>query len=141
MAKQKKTDAVLELPVAYGRVGFGDRTASVGMSIDRANLEAQLADQSFCCRRLTGTIMRQPRGWDAAQKPLPGTADDMELSGIFDVASLSLTSKKIGMTLTFALDGLDVQRLASFAKCEGRITITGIAPLPNGEGGDDEDSE
>lgn len=135
--------ALLEIPVSYGKVSFGDKTASVSVSVSRGNIkDANKADQSLCGRRLTGKLMHKPHGWKGDQQALPGTSDDTEITLIFDVASLSLTSRSIGFTLSVSRDRLNEAIFTSFAKCEGRISITAIADMNDeeeGGSGDDED--
>jgi hypothetical protein len=135
----KKKELLLDIPVAFGNVSIGDLTARLGVTIDRGSLTVSKADKDLCCRRLTGKIIARPNGVKGDQDPLPGVGDDFELKGIFDVKGFSTTGKKIGVGLTFSLDGIDVSNLAHFAKREGMLQVDGIEDLPEDSSSDTDD--
>ncbi len=147
MAKRKTSEppAMLELPVEFGGISIGEKTARVGVSIDRANLTVTQADKNLCERRLTGRILARPADELPDQGRLPGMEHDTVINGVFDVKGISLSGRKISLGLTFALKGLDVSVLAHFAKRAGLLRVEAIEALPeadsNGTGDDDHDDQ
>lgn len=80
-------------------------------------------------------LTRGPAGWQATQEALPGMdADDIEMTGCFDVKGLNVKSDSIGIGLTFSIKDVDVSTLAKFANRDGRIVIESIEEIPEGEG-------
>lgn len=141
--KQPKAKAAfLELPVSFGGVSIGDRTARLGVSLDRnvVTLDVMKADQSLCGCRLTGKIVARSGEVAGEQDPLPGLdAGDTVLDATFDVKQLSITPASISFGLTFAIKGLDVGELAHFAKRSGKLIVYEVSEIPT-ERGDEDDS-
>lgn len=138
----KKHEAVMELPVSFGNVNVGDKTARLGISIDREHMKnLKDADRSLCGRRLTGSITVAPAGDQEGQGTLPGMEDlgKIKLDGIFDCKSLNVSPKAIGTGLTFNLKGLDISTLTHFAKRQGLLTVLTVEDLPEDEPSDDDD--
>lgn len=147
MARSRKGGAAvatppqLELPVVYGVVSFGDKTARIGLTVHRGNLTVTQADKLLVGRRLTCTILARSTG-HAGQESLPGFEEaDPVISGIADVKGIGVGPKNISFGLTFALDGLDNATLSHFSKREGVFTVTEIADIPAGEAGESEGEE
>lgn len=146
MAK-KKTESngatlALDLIVSFGNVSIGDKTARIGVAVDRSSLTVSNADKSLCGRRLTGKIVSQPAGDAPGQETLPGfESGNTDLATSFDVKSFSVTPKNIAFGLTFSLRDLDIGLLGNFAKRNGRLQVSEITDLPEDEegGGDSEE--
>ena len=135
MAKNKTV--LLELPVAFGNISIGDKTARVGVTISRGNLTPSKADKELCGKRLIGQIVAVPEGTQPENEPLPGMNGDISLAGAFDVKGFGVTSKHITLGLTFAIKSIKVEDLAHFAKRDGRIVVNETQALSE----DDEDEE
>ncbi len=148
MAKKKTESAnLLDLTVAFGNISVGDKTARVGVEIDRGDLSVSAADKNLCEKRLTGTIIAKPPGVKGDQGAFPGMEDDTEMTGIFDVKGVAFSSDQIRIGLTFALASIHVETLAKFAKRAGRLVVQAVDDIPepvkaesNGEH-DDEDKD
>lgn len=139
MAKKKaETNDVLTVPVSYGNVNVGDKTARIGITIDRANMTAAQADKQLCGRRLRGRIEAKPNssGDDPGQARM--FDDSLELAATFDVKSIGLALKTISAGLTLNLANVDITKLAGFAKRHGSFIVEEVADLPDGEEADDE---
>lgn len=136
-ATKPKAKTVLDVPVAFGNVSIGDGTARLTMTIDRASMNIDAADEALCGRRLTGTVWLTQDGEDKGQQML---GDDMRRSvdGVFDVKGFRVTPKAISTGLTFSLRDVDVEELSHFAKKTGRFSVTGVTSL---EIEDEEESE
>jgi hypothetical protein len=133
MATKKRQGKYLTLPVSFGDVSVGDKTARIGVEISRQDLGLTAADKNLCGRRLIGSILARPEGSSAEQEGLMGDDGDTVLRGIFDVKSFSVKKKYIGAGLTFALEelsGEDRQSLTYFAKREGLLLIDNLEQLP-----------
>jgi len=138
MAKRKSRTSdngnVMDLIVGFGNVNIGDKTARIGITVDRGNLSVSQADQSLCGRRLTGTLIAQPDGDAPGQETFPGMdSGNTELNGSFDVKGFNVTAKNISFGLTFSLKDLEMELLGHFAKRNGRLNITEVAELPDEE--------
>jgi hypothetical protein len=145
MARRSRTPdapaAVLDLPVTYGNVSIGDKTARVGIVIDRSQITVTRADKSMVGKRLIGRILANP---PEERNPDQGRLDGMDaeivtLAGAFDVKALGVTAKTISCGLTFALASIEVDQLAHFAKRIGRLVVDAVEALDEDEGGDHAD--
>lgn len=130
MAKDK-SKAMFEC--RYGNVNIGDKTASVGVTINRANLTVTQADKTFCMKRLKCKLLARSNGAQAAQESLPGVDDDYVLKGVADVGGFRAGGKEISMTFTFALNSIKVEELSHLAKREGKVTIEATEDLDEKE--------
>lgn len=134
-----KPAAVIDVPVDFGGVSIGDRTARLGIKISRQSLSLEAADSAFCGHRLTGQVVLGRNG----DSPGQGVLFDMEtaLHGTFDVKRLGCDADQISTGLTYSLADIDVAELAKFSKGVGRLVVNEIGELPEDEpGSDDEDS-
>lgn len=131
MARKKaESNGTLKLPVAFGGVSVGDKTARLGVTVIRSQLSVAQASKYLCDRRLTGRIVARPAGALAEQGSLPGMEGvDSEISGVFDVKGFTTSGRKISAGLTFAVSEIDVGLLAKFAKREGVLHIEGVEDL------------
>ncbi len=142
--KQPKPKAAfLELPVSFGGVSIGDKTARLGVSLERSeSLTVAQADKSLCGCRLTGKVVARIGDAVGEQDPLPGLdAGDTVLDATFDVKQLSITPTSIGFGLTFAIKGLDVGELAHFAKRSGKLIVYEVAEIPEEREEEEEDGD
>lgn len=140
---KKAASSVIDVPVSFGGVSIGDKTARLGVSVDRNDLTLAQADKNLCGRRLTGTVVAKPPGDNADQGALPGLEDDTTLQGVFDVKRFGVDESAISFGLTFAVKGLDVASLAHFAKRNGRFQVFEVEAIPDeaNEEGSDEDKD
>lgn len=144
MAKKRPQDnGHLELPVSYGGVSFGKKTARVGCTIDRGLLSLNKANEHFCDTRLSITIKANPQGDQPGQGRLAGMDDTLELKGSADVKGFGVHTGTISFGLTFNTAELRTSgiRFQDFAAREGSIVITEVGTIPEGEsdeeGGDE----
>lgn len=133
MASKKK--ALFELPVSYGSVSFGTKTAKVSISATRDNLKVGVADKNFCDRRLTVRIVATPVGDQPGQGRLEGMEDTLEMSAVVDVKSFNVSAEKIGFGLTFnkkdAANGHT--HLNEFAGRQGVLYVNDVGDIPEPE--------
>jgi len=132
----KNSKPVKEFPVSYGNVSFGDRTASVGLSISRGNCTVNEADKAFTGKRLTMTMFAGPPG--SGGTPSAFADGDLEVTAVFDSTGFSAKSKKIGLTVSAMLEDIDPATFSQFAKRDGRIEIASIEDA-DGDGGEEGD--
>ena len=138
MAKKNK-ESVMELPVSYGGLSVGDKTARIGVSISRGNLSITKADKAFCCKRLDVSIKAMSNGAQADNQPLPGMeGSDWEVGGVADVKGWSTNGKSITFGLTFNLENVEVETLSHFPKREGTLVVDAVEDIPEEEGADDD---
>ncbi len=139
---KKKVEAVLDLPVAFGNVSIGDKTARIGVTVDRSSLSVSQADKHLCEHRLTGRIVSKPQGDHPDQAALPGMEFETALAGVFDVKGFSVSKDNLGFGLTFAIASIDVANLAHFAKRAGRVVVEDVEAIPaNGEAEEEDEEE
>jgi hypothetical protein len=120
----------VELPVAYGNVSIGDKSARLGVTVSAGNLTPNQANKLLVGRRLTGQVLARLGNGQPGQGSIPGLEKDPKLAGVFDVKSVGMTPKSYTFGLTFSLDKLDVEMLSHFAKREGILTVKDVEDLP-----------
>lgn len=131
MAKAKKTAWELNIGVDFGGASFGDKTARLGVTLNRDKVEIDRADELFCDRRLTGTIVLGHTEDDPTQLDLIEVAHKVE--GVFDVKGFRVTTDEIGIGLTFSRNDVDSGELTLFAKKSGRLIVTAAEEIPEPE--------
>lgn len=131
MAKNKRAWE-LNIGVDFGGVSFGDKTARLGVTIDREKIPLDRADELFCDRRLTGTIILGHTEDDPTQKDLIADAAH-KVAGTFDVKGFSCKPSTIGIGLTFGRLEVDPGELSLFAKKSGRLVVTSSEEIPEPE--------
>ncbi len=140
----KKKSFVLDLPVAFGSVSFGKKTARVGINVSRDELKLGVADKTFCDRRLTVSISAAANGDQAGQGRLEGMDESLTLESVADVKGFGVHAATIGFGLTFNI--VELKRIAEatgthfndFAGREGRLQIEDIGEIPEAEKTPDE---
>lgn len=144
MAKKKAPDSVLDLIVSFGNVSAGDKTARIGVSMDRGVMKKLTdVDATFCERRLNAVLIVKANGDHPDQRSLDGMEpDETEIESVFDVKRVSFTKDDLSFGLTAALGEIDVGKFAKFAKRTGRLIVNGVSDIPEGSNleieGDDE---
>lgn len=138
MAK-KKQESVLDLPVDFGGVSIGDRTARVGVRFDRSAITLADADMAFCGHRLSGLVKLGGKNDGNGQQVM--FDKDLCLEGTFDCKRISADSKQISTGLTFALKDIDIAELAKLSKGSGRLIVLNVAELPDDSDDDDADDD
>lgn len=135
MAKKaavKPPPSALDVAVSFGNVSIGDEAASVGISVERARLSIDRADETLCGRRLTGRIEARDAHPDQGHFEFSdGIIAAVE--GVFDVASIRVSTKKISATLSFAISAIDIGALCKFAKRGGKLIVAEVADLPHSD--------
>ena len=127
-------ETVLNIPCAFGTVGFGKDTARIGIKVERSDLPLECADELLCGMRLTGKLTADKSDPDQMQLPgMEGSHDSV--AGTFDVKSISLKPDEIGFGATFSVASVDQHALIALRSRTGRIVISSAEELP-----DDHDS-
>jgi hypothetical protein len=124
---------VLEIPVKYGNVNLGDETGRLGCSASRGNLTVAKADRNLVGKRLKVKIMARAGGAQSDQPSIPQAEADEHIEAVADVKSIGVGVKNISFGLTFALESVDVETLAHFAKREGIVTVLEAEDIPEDE--------
>lgn len=131
MAKRKNQQAwELNIGVDFGGVSFGDKTARLGVTIDREKIPLDRADELFCDRRLTGTVILGHTEDDPTQRDLIEDAAH-KVAGTFDVKGFSCKPSTLSIGLTFGRLEVDPGELSLFAKKSGRLIVTASAEIPD----------
>jgi hypothetical protein len=125
----------LELPCQYNQVSVGEKTASIGVNVDRSSLKVGTAEKHLVGKRLLVKLLGVPRGDLPEQKRMFEDAEELE--GVIDVNSFTCKLKQITFKASFKLANIDVKALCGFAKKAGRIDVFSIERIPD----DDEDEE
>lgn len=128
MAKAKKTAWEINIGVDFKGVSFGAKTARIGVGISRDRMALDRADELFCDRRLTGTIIMGHSNDDPAQLNLLDVAHSV--SGVFDVKGFSAKADTLDIGLTFGRLEVDPGELSLFASKEGRLIVTAAEEIP-----------
>ena len=140
-AAQPAEAMALSVPTKWGGVPIGDDTVSVGANVDRDNLNLEAADLFVCGRRLNVRLVQHASGDDPNQKYIAGAEAGSEVRGVADCKKFGTTPKEITTRFTFALEEVDLDSLAHFAKRPGTIQVLGVEDLTAGNAGDQEDEE
>lgn len=137
MSKAKDQETVIEIPVTFGGLSVGDKMCRIGMSVSRASFTPAKADKHLIDKRLSVKLIAVPGGANGDQPSLPGLDNDREVAAVGDCKGYSATGMKLSFGLTFMLASVDVETLSHYPKRDGRLVVTGIEDIPEGEGDDD----
>jgi hypothetical protein len=133
VVRTQQSKSILELNAVFGNVSIGDKTARIGLTVDRLDLTLPQADRHLCEKRLIGSIFSRPPGDHPDQGTLPEMEFSTTISGAFDVKSFRVTKKHLNFGLTFAIASIDVALLAHFAERSGRLIVDDIDIIPEKE--------
>lgn len=128
MAKSKTP--VLEVPVSFGGVSIGEKTARVSMKIQRGDcgLDIVAAEDLFCGRRLTGKIQLGGKADTPGQTKFIET--DVVVDGTFDIHRFGVTPEAFTTGATFSLKEIEIGDLAQFSKGQGRMVVESNDEIP-----------
>lgn len=118
----------LDIPVEFGGVSIGQKTARLGMTVSREVLNINAADEAFVERRVTGLVILGGGQDSAGQTTFIDT--DERIEGTFDIHRFGVKSETYTTGLTFALKEIDIATLALFSKGKGRLILTDIDDIP-----------
>ncbi len=121
----------LNAPVAFGGVSIGEKTARIGIKINRKNLTLETADKAFSGRRLIGRIVLGHEDESADQTQMFDS--DYSVEGAFDVNQFSTNATYFGAGLTFNLAEIDIEDLAHMSKGAGRLIVDEVTDIPEPE--------
>jgi hypothetical protein len=141
MARKGKGTALLDVPCEFKNVNIGDKTARIGVAVDRGELSVTDADKKLCEQRLSGRIVAKPPGSHGDQGALDGMEDDQIIDAVFDCKGYGVSSDSISFGLTFMLASVDIATLSHFAKRGGRLIVNEAEDLPAGVDADGEADE
>lgn len=133
----------IELPVSFGNLNIGDKTARLGVVVPRTALTITKADNVLCGHRLTCVLVGRAAGAQSEQESLPGVEDDLETTVVADVKTFGVAGKTIAFGLTVSLPDVDLKTLTQFPKRHGLLRVTSVSDIPEesaaDEGGEDDD--
>lgn len=132
MAKKNKQAWELNIGVKFGTASAAAKTASVGVKIDASRLPLDRADELFCGRRLTGTLIVGHTEDDPTQKDLIEDATH-KVSGTFDVNSFTKKAAGYSITLSFGKLEVDPEEFWALSGESGRLIITSSENIPEPE--------
>lgn len=121
-------DGELNLLVKFGGVSIGEKTARLGMTIAREQLNLTRADKTFCDRRLIGKVVLGIHDEDATQGKLLDV--DHEVAGAFDVKGYKVSADAFGIGATFSKQDVSINELSQFASGSGRLIVTSAGEIP-----------
>jgi hypothetical protein len=127
----KRIDKGQSIPVTFGNVTFGEEIASIGVKIDRVHFSPQKADETFCGRRIQGTIAAGPCGGNSGQRVMWSDLDH-RIDATLESKGVSLKPEYIRATLNLCLRDIEIETLAQFAKRDGLLLIGEVEDLPDG---------
>lgn len=124
--------AMNDVPVKFGGVSIGEKTARIGISVSREYLNLEQADKLFTDRRLNGAVVLghsddaegQIKLWDDS---------DHQLQTSFDIKGFRVGSEHFSAGLTMALKEINIVELARFSKGIGRFAIYDVTDIPEEE--------
>lgn len=127
MGRQK----IRKFPVTFRNVNLGQKTAKVGIVVERGNMTLEEAAELFVERRLMGEIVLGANGDGDGQKHL---VDDLErtIKGSMDVTRFGVGADNFTAGLTFNKNEVDVSELSHFTKGQGRLVIKRADDIPAG---------
>lgn len=129
MGKKKTPVALTDIPVGFGGVSIGEKTARIGISVDRAWLSLDQSDRLFCERRLQGAVALGNADDAAGQAKLWDDADH-QIATSFDIKGFRVGTEHISTGLTMNLNEIDVSELAKFSKGVGRLAVYDVTDIP-----------
>lgn len=132
MSKDKGPVALTDIPVTFGGVSIGEKTARIGISVHRDWLGLEQADKLFCERRLSGAVALGHADDAAGQAKLWDDADH-QISTSFDIKGFRVLSESLGTGLTMNLSEIDISELAKFSKGVGRLAVYEVTDIPQEE--------
>lgn len=130
---------VMDLPVAFGNVSFGDGTGRIGIKVDRAALkDLGDADDALAGTRITGRIVLG-RADDAKGQQRMQYDEETAIEASFDCKGFTVNAKRIGFGLTVNLQEIKdrIEAFAGFSKHDGRFQVASVSAI----GGDPDDEE
>lgn len=140
MANDKKAARILELNVSFGNVNIGEDTVRIGITIPRKEISVSQADKHLCGKRLIGQIIAQAGKGGDGQGGLFEAGESLD--GSFDVKSFNVKRKSLSCGLTFSIASVDINKLAYFAKRNGKLVVDEMTEIPEeDEGGDEEEGD
>jgi len=126
----------LDVPCTFGGFSLPGDTGTLGVKIDRGELNVMSADAFFSGNQLTCRLLQGPA--DPQQKTFADMEVNHEVAGVFVVGGFRTTSECYSFTLKFQASGTPLDELKDFRKKTGRLVVQQVQPL---EGAHDDDDE
>lgn len=121
--------ALTDIPVTFGGVSIGEKTARIGISVHRDWLSLDQCDKLFCERRLNGAVALGHADDAAGQAKLWDDADH-QISTAFDIKGFRVGTDSVATGLTMNLNEIDIAELAKFSKGVGRLAVYEVTDIP-----------
>lgn len=120
-----RTDFDHEFDCTFKSVSIAKEKASVGLTIQRNDIDVSQADSVFCGAQLTVLIEADPnarKGEPEGQQTICETTIAFE--GIASCAGFSVRSEHINLSLQFQKSEVDLRQLGRFAALKGVVCCT-----------------
>lgn len=141
-APARRPKWLMDVPVAFGNVSFGDGTCRIGCKVDREVLNIEAADEALSGTRIKGRIVLGGNGDARGQSRMSFDKETM-IEAIFDCKGFSANAKRIGFGLTANLVELKdrIEQMAGYSKHDGRFQVASVAALAGPEDAEDDEDE
>jgi len=124
MAKGESASAeVLNVPVKFTGFSAGDETARLGLVFNRDKLSLNEAEFYLCGARANTTLTLDPNAEKDGQGQQTFDGDDESVETVVDIKKFTVSPKKIGASLTFNIEEIDIGNVAHLAQRSGKIRI------------------
>lgn len=140
---RRKQWGVLDVPVAFGNVSFGDGTARIAVRVDREVLnDLDVADTALGGTRVKGRIVLG-RADDARGQGRLAYDEETAIEATFDSKGFNVNAKRIGFGLTVNLQEIKdrIETFAGFSKHDGRFQVASVSAIAGEEEDPEEDDE
>lgn len=128
MGKNGKV-AMTDIPVTFGGVSIGEKTARIGIVVSREYLGLEQGDKLFCERRLNGAVVLGHADDASGQAKLWDDADH-QIATAFDIKGFRVGTTNLAAGLTMNLNEIDIAELAKFSKGVGRLAVYDVTDIP-----------
>ena len=115
-----------------GKVSSDQDKASIGVTLDRGAVNADEAIDVLCGARVTATLECDPLGAKDAAGQTTIANTKVDIHAVAEVSALSVKPDTIGLTLQFETADVRADKLAVFAKREGRFWATRLGDSGKG---------
>jgi hypothetical protein len=124
------------IPVKFGNLSVGDKTANLGVVID-GHLDDEQARYFLCGSRLMVTLKVDPQSQDDIKgQETMGFTETQTVNATVDSHSVRLFPSRYSAALVFSLAEIDVGNLAHFAKHSGTMVAKKVGDAGQTQEGD-----
>lgn len=113
----------------FGGVTYGKNTVRVGVKIERGDVPMSRWEERLCDKRVE-CILRLGHKDEAAGQSALVDDDPVEVAGVVDIKTISLSGGVVSFGATFAKDDADEQDATRLACRPGRFIATKVGSIP-----------